>query len=118
MNELINVANTVTMSSLEIAKLTGKEHKNVLADIKGMLKELELGELTFQLSYKSEQNKELPCYNLPKRECLILVSGYSIKLRTAIIDRWQELESKQPKQLPTTYIEALQALIESEIVTI
>lgn len=43
--------NILTMSSVEIAELTGKEHKNVLADVRKMLEELELGELSFQRTY-------------------------------------------------------------------
>lgn len=41
-----------TMSSREIAELTGKEHKNVLADIRAMLSELQVDESTFGCSYK------------------------------------------------------------------
>ena len=93
----------MTMSSLEIAKLTGKEHFNVLVDIRKMLEELELGDLKFQDTYLSAQKKQMPCFNLPKRECFILVSGYNLKLRAAIIDRWQELEGAAPK--PLTQIE-------------
>lgn len=98
----MNLTTKATMSSLEIAALTGKEHKNVMRDIKVMLEELG-GELSFEHSYLSEQNKELPCYSLPKRECLILVSGYNIKMRAAIIDRWQELEVqvKSPPRVST-----------------
>ena len=48
-------------------------------------------------------------FNLPKREALILASGYSIKLRTLIIDKLEEL-SKQNK-LPQTYKEALIELV-------
>ena len=85
----------LTMSSLEIAALTGKEHRNVLRDIRTMLEELEITALSFERSYKDSTGRSLPCFNLPKRECMILVSGYSIKLRAAIIDRWQELEDAQ-----------------------
>jgi phage regulator Rha-like protein len=88
-----------TMSSLEIAKLTGKEHRNVLIDIRRILEEMgEGGEQRFLLSYLSEQNKELPCFNLPRRECDIVISGYSLPYRVKIIDRWHELESG--KKLP------------------
>jgi Rha family phage regulatory protein len=65
-----------TMSSLEISELTGKEHKNVLADIRKMLIELhgDGGELNFKRSYLSEQNKELPLFNLDREiACLKLM---------------------------------------------
>jgi len=86
--------NKETMSSLEIAKLTGKDHDKVMLDIKRVLIEVGIGHATFSDSYLSKQNKELPLYKLPRRECDLVVSGYSAPYRLAIIDRWQELEEK------------------------
>ncbi|WP_455466430.1 Rha family transcriptional regulator [Bartonella sp. B39] len=85
-----------TMSSREIAELCGKRHDNVRRDIKQMLGELysEGGLLKFEGTYLDKQGKPQNCYHLPKRECLILVSGYSTTLRAKIIDRWQELEKQ------------------------
>ena len=84
----------VSMTSLEIAELTGKEHKNVLADIRNMLEELQLSPPEFSGVYKDQQLIDRPCFKLPKRETLILVSGYSVEMRAKIIDRWQELENQ------------------------
>ncbi len=102
-----NNATTQTMSSREIAELCGKQHKHVIRDIKQMLEELnapkfgvvnfsepKFGLAKFLSNYIDEQGKSRPCYNLPKRECLILVSGYNTTLRAKIIDRWQELEKQ------------------------
>lgn len=111
MSDLIVAGNgALTMSSREIAGLTGKRHDHVMRDIILMLQVLhgEQGVPRFEDTYINDQNKQVyPCFNLPKRETLILVSGYSIDLRAKIIDRWQELESQNKPQIPQTYAAAL-----------
>lgn len=99
-----------TMSSREIAELTGKEHRNVLRDARAMLVELhgEGGVLRFEQTHTDPQNGQTyPMLALPKRETLILVSGYSVQMRARIIDRWQELESADRPAVPQTLPEAL-----------
>ena len=87
----------LTMDSLEIADLTGKRHDNVLTDIKKMLIELGLHAPDFSGTQKYGNNNTREVYNLPKRETMILVSGYNLSMRAKIIDRWQELEAKEQK---------------------
>lgn len=84
-----------TMSSREIAELTGKRHDHVMTDIRKMLSDLGLHAPDFSGTYTTERGNAYDCFNLPKRETLILVSGYSVELRARIIDRWEELERQQ-----------------------
>ena len=84
----------ISMTSLEIAELTGKDHKNVLVDIRNMLDSLEIPLVEFSEQYEDSIGRTLPCFNLPKRETLILVSGYSTLVRAKIIDRITELETQ------------------------
>jgi Rha family phage regulatory protein len=88
---------------LEIAELTGKTHNNVLKDIRRILDEAGIGAVRFDSSYLSEQNKTLPCFNLPRLECDLVVSGYSAKYRLAIIKRWHELEVAKKINLTALY---------------
>jgi len=93
----------LTMTSREIAVLTGKRHDNVMADARKMLEELHGpgGLLNFQDTQLNEQNgQRYAVIRLPKRETLILVSAYSVKMRAAIIDRLDELERGNRHVLP------------------
>ncbi|MET7244987.1 Rha family transcriptional regulator, partial [Methylobacterium sp. EM32] len=60
------------MSSLEIAERTGKNHADVLRDIRVMLEALDEVASKFAGNYRASNGKENPCFNLPKRESLIL----------------------------------------------
>lgn len=88
------------MSSREIAELTGKEHFNVLIDIRKMLSALEMTDLSFQGSYRDGTGRTLPMYALPKDLTITLVSGYSVPMRHRIVTRWMELEAKGQPQAP------------------
>jgi phage antirepressor YoqD-like protein len=80
-----------TMTSREIADLTGKEHDNVRRDIMKLAEELSL---IFEEKIEASQGgRPSKIFTLQKRETLILVSGYSVTMRARIIDRWQELEA-------------------------
>lgn len=98
-----------TMSSKEIADMTGKEHYNVLADIRNMFEQLQIDSTEFSGQYKDSTGRTLPCFNLNKDLSICLVSGYNVQLRMAIIKRWNELEAQAPQQfaVPTTFSQAL-----------
>lgn len=104
---------TQTMSSREIADLTNKQHAHVMRDIRVMLTELhgEGGLSNFGSSYLNAQNKPQPCFLLPKRESLILVSGYDLTMRAKIIDRWQVLEEERSPSVMLSNPSSLRALL-------
>lgn len=100
-NELLSkTANNATMSSREIAIVTGKRHDQVMRDIRNMLYQLEVGAHSFEGTYLSEQNKELPCFNLDRIHVECLLTGYSIPLRMKVLERLTELEQTNTPQLP------------------
>ena len=91
------IPNITSMSSKEIAEITGKRHDHVLRDINEMMKQLEispnLGSAIESRTYTVEgQTREYRMYELNKEMTLTLTSGYSLKQRNAIIKRWLELE--------------------------
>lgn len=132
MNELIQtsgVPTSLTMSTREIAELTGKMHKDVLYDTRKMLAGLEKAAADFsataQIPGPNGSTRTVEVYNLPKDLTLTLVAGYSVQLRHRIVTRWLELEAAAapapatalqltPRQLAQLVIEAEDAREKAE----
>ena len=110
MNTIVAPSNTVTMSSSEISDLTGKQHKDVIRDIRVMRKALaddgadlrHLHEAKDGRGYTSE-------FHLDRVLTETLLTGYSIPLRHRVVTRLAELEnvSRQVVTIPHSLPEAL-----------
>lgn len=81
------------MTSREIAELTGKEHKNVLVDIRGMLDGLEMTSADFSANLPDTYGRPQPGYRLPKREACLMAMSYSYDLQAKVFDRMTALEA-------------------------
>ncbi len=108
MNEPIKTESQ-TMSSREIAELTGKRHSDVLRDVDKLLESLSADlRLGFQsTTYADNTGKSNRMFSMDKDSTTCLVTGYDANARMRIIKRWQELESAQPKQIALTPAQAL-----------
>lgn len=102
MNSLQTLNTVITMSSREIAELTGKQHKNVLRDIDRLLETLssELSSGYKSSTYISgDPPREYRQFEMDRDSSICLVAGYDVNARMRIIKRWQELESNPLNQL-------------------
>ncbi|PHM58932.1 antirepressor [Xenorhabdus stockiae] len=137
-NEVITNNQAAMMSSREIAELTGKEVKNVHVDIWNMLTQL-YGIKKDGWNFNHHKNQQVKLVEgviavidnrgyisellLDRRHTEILITGYDVVRRAAVIDRWFDLESgkatpavqQQTTGLPQlSKLEILQMAIESE----
>lgn len=101
MNLLATTNQSLTMSSREIAELTGKRHDNVKRDINKMIFELDEDILKFEGTYIDGSNRQQIEYRLDRDHTDCLLTGYSSVLRMKVIKRWRELESANQVALPS-----------------
>lgn len=99
-----------TMSSFEIAQITGKQHSHIMRDIRELNKsyeklyqskigqKLKISDLGF-----GRQRKD-PYFELTKMQTWDLLTGYNAELRIKVNRRWAELEAKQQYNFPTPKI--------------
>lgn len=109
----LSVIHNLTMSSREIAELTGKQHSNVMRDIRVMAEELmnsNLNPCVKSTTYVGKDGRTYDQYEIDKETTLCLISGYDATLRMRIIKRWAELEAANMRPLTTMEMVAQMAL--------
>jgi phage regulator Rha-like protein len=104
MSKQIKLNETATMTSLEIAELTGKEHYDTIKEIRKLIAYYEVSHGTRPVTngvncpditkstYKDTQNKSRVMFILDQDATLDLVMGYSRELRIKVRTRMRELE--------------------------
>ena len=113
-------AAVLTMSSREIAELTGKRHADVMRDIRAMMEALQqnadLRSVCKSSTYVGENDQSYPQYELDKDTSLTLLLGYDVVARMKVVKRWQELEAQAapvvPVVVPRTLSQALRLAAE------
>ena len=87
MTQIVNINKVQTITSLEIAELTGKKHKDVLKAIRNMEPSWEkVCGRNFALTSRTivQPNggtREVPCYSLTKTECLYIATKFNDEAR-------------------------------------
>ncbi|MDE4032472.1 phage antirepressor KilAC domain-containing protein [Glaesserella parasuis] len=103
---------TLTMSSREIARITESRHRDVCLSIRNLMNKGVIGGYA-ESPYTHEQNGQVYYeYHINKRDTYVIVAQFSPEFTARLVDRWQELENQQ--KLPSNYLQALKALVESE----
>ncbi|MDH5216840.1 MAG: phage regulatory protein/antirepressor Ant [Gammaproteobacteria bacterium] len=113
MNSLIN---SKTMSSVEIAALTGKRHDHVIRDVENTMKLLpedspDLGSGFKSSTYVAGNGKNEKCYELSRDATVLIMTGYSVNMRARLVKRWSELEeeAQKPLSLEEMTVQVIQA---------
>ncbi|MBZ8122304.1 Rha family transcriptional regulator [Bacillus thuringiensis] len=115
MDQLTPVNEQATLSSLEVAKMVGKRHDNLMADIKmhiGYLSEddalkSQVVEYFRQSTYLDKKNEARPCYNITKKGCELIAHKMTGKKGTlfsaSYIERFHQMEQhiKKQNEIPT-----------------
>lgn len=116
MNDIIK-SNLETMTSLQIAEVTGKMHKDVLEAIRNMEPAwVKVNGRKFPLvEYKDAKGEMRPMYQLNKTECLYVATKFNDEARAKLVIRWEELERERMSggfRVPQNFAEALKLAAE------
>ena len=106
-----------TITSVEVAGMVGKQHNELLKDIRRYSEQLGEGKIPqsdffTESTYKNSQNKLMPCYNVTKKGCEFiahkLTGAKGTEFTARYINRFHDMEEHINNSKPRTALEQLQ----------
>ncbi|WP_277631359.1 phage regulatory protein/antirepressor Ant [Atopococcus tabaci] len=103
MSQMMTLNRTQTIESREVAEMVGKEHKELLRDIRTYSEylgesKIALTDFFVPSTYISIQNKELPCYLITKLGCEMIANKLTGKkgvvFTAKYVQRFNEMEQQ------------------------
>lgn len=111
-----------TINSVEVAGMVGRPHKEVLRDIRNIIKQLgegknsqssnlagskiALGDYFIESTYKDANNQERPCFECTKKGCELystrMTGAKGTQFAIAYIERFNQMENHIKQQLDTS----------------
>ena len=122
-NELTTYTKENTISSREVAEMIGERHDSLLRKIDRINENLQNANLCsdkywLEGTYTAGTGKQYREYQVTKKGCELIAhkteGQKGVEFTVRYMDRFEEMEEKLQKQLPGTYIEALEQLLASE----
>lgn len=121
MNEISTIVDGDRMTSLQIAEITGKAHKDIMRAIRNMepawekVQERKFALMQEEIEISNGGHKMRPYFSLNKEECLYIATKFNDEARAKLIKRWKELEEQHQKpSVPQNYLESLKSLVKAE----
>jgi toxin-antitoxin system, toxin component, bro family len=121
MNNIITPNQIKTLTSIEVSTMVNKEHSKLLKDVRRCIKQLGEAKIGFtdffkESTYISEQNKELPCFNITRKGCEFIANKLTGQKGTEFtaryVNRFHELEEGN---ITNTLISTLKIISDSMI---
>ena len=122
-NELTTSTKENTISSREVAEMMGLRHDNMMRKIEKINEVLTTSNLSslkywYETEYKAGNGEMRREYQVTKKGCELIAhkteGQKGVLFTVRYMDKFEEMEKKLQKQLPGTYIEALEQLLASE----
>ncbi len=103
-NNIQKMTTQQTITSMEIAEITGKQHKDVLRAIRKMEPAWEKvnGRNFALVEYEDAKGESRPMFQLTKDECLYVATKFNDEARAKLVLRWKQLEEERLQPVSKT----------------
>ena len=100
------------LSSKEVAQMVGKEHKNLMRDVRSYVEELaalkiEPSAFFREASYKDSTGRTLPCYDVTKKGCEFIANKLTgikgTEFTALFINRFHDMERSEEHRLNSSH---------------